>query len=79
MLRTGVPSVFAFRRESPLGVLIALFNMSDDWRHVPAEWLRAEARDAGFAPFDLLSEAPVAMPGGTLDLPPRGRVWLVST
>ncbi|MEM7567569.1 MAG: alpha-amylase family glycosyl hydrolase, partial [Pseudomonadota bacterium] len=77
ILRGAPESVLALRRESPLGSLIGLFNASDDWRHIPAGWLRDAARDPDLAAFDALSEAPVAMPHGTLDLPPRGRVWLV--
>ena len=77
ILRAGVPGVFGYRRTSPLGALIALFNVSDDWRHVPRGWIEAEACHPAFALFDALSEAPVETPRGTLDLPPRGRVWLV--
>ncbi len=77
ILRGAPPGILAFRRLGPLGALIALFNASDDWRHVPDGWLREASQDPGFQPFDQLSEAPVAMPHGTLDLPPRGRVWLV--
>ena len=66
--------VFAHRRPSPIGVLIAMHNFTAEWRNVPRWW----AEERGATEFrDALSEGTVATPDGTIALPPHGRLWLL--
>ncbi len=65
--------VFAFTRQAPFGTVLCLFNFSESWTGVPADWCRAE----GVAAFyDELSEREVATDAGHVALPPFARVWL---
>ena len=74
VLGSPAPSVFAHRRPSPLGALVALHNFREEWRHVPRGWAEA----AGATRFrDALSETDVATPDGTIALPPYARLWLL--
>jgi amylosucrase len=73
ILDTGVDGVFAFRRVSPVGNLVALFNFTDRWLPVPRRW----AEEAGAREFhDQLSGSEVTTPGDVVALPPYARVWL---
>ena len=74
VLDAPAQGVFAHRRPSPTGVLVAMHNFTDEWRNVPRGW--AEAR--GATEFrDALSESEVATPDSTIALPPRARLWLL--
>lgn len=66
-------AVLAFRRAAPEGAVLALFNFTEGWQHVPEGWLRAEGASQM---QDLLSERAVQLHDGALALPPYGRVWL---
>jgi amylosucrase len=67
------PGVFAFRRAAPWGSVLCLFNFTEDWRGVPADWAAAQ----GARTFvDALSGGAVDTSGGTVALPPYARVWL---
>jgi amylosucrase len=73
VLPCPAPGVFAVARRAPTGAILCLFNFADDWRHLPADWLRG----AGVtALHDLLSEGRVDLHGDQLALPPYARVWL---
>lgn len=66
-------TIFAFARITPTGNLVCLFNFSEDWQHLPGQWLR----DQGVQHFrDALSDTDVGLNGDTLAIPPYGRVWL---
>ncbi|MCB1500854.1 MAG: alpha-amylase family protein [Bauldia sp.] len=73
ILSAAVDGVFAFRRISPLGPLVALFNFAGDWRRVP--WGFLEANGVGDCE-DRLTGHRVAPEEGGLALPPYARVWL---
>ena len=67
-------AIFAFLRLAPTGNLLCLFNFSEEWQNVPADWLS----ERGVTFFrDLLSDMPITCENGTFTLPPYGRVWLV--
>ena len=69
----GIDGVFAFRRESPLGAMLCLFNFTDQWLGVPRYFAMAQ----GVRDFhDHLSGQAVTTPGDVVALPPSGRVWL---
>lgn len=77
-LPTEVPEVpaqgvLAVLRHAPTGVVLGLYNFTDDWRHVPEDWVRAQ----GVARmYDALSDAPVIPWDARVSLPPHARVWL---
>jgi amylosucrase len=66
------PQVFAFLRFAPTGPILCLFNMSEEIVPVAADWLTAQGVTQH---YDLLSEAPLHLEGGVLNLLPYGRVW----
>ncbi len=69
----GVAGVFAFQRVAPTGVVLCLFNFTEEWKNVPEAWARAQ----GISRMeDALSEYPVQSHGGQIVLPPYARVWL---
>jgi amylosucrase len=74
ILDAPAPGVFAFARRAPARTILCLFNFSEGWTHVPADWLRAQGSTRL---YDELSEAHVALHDGNVALPPQGRVWLV--
>ncbi len=71
----GCPTtaVFAVQRVAPTGVLLALFNFSDDWQHIPGPWLRANGVTAW---HDALADQAVSLHDDRLSLAPLGAVWL---
>jgi len=73
VLDTGVDGVFAFKRVSPLGNLVCLFNFTDRWLGVSRYF--AEVHGATRL-YDRLGEAAVDTPGGSIALPPSARIWL---
>ena len=69
----GQPSVFAFRREAPAGSILCMFNFSESWTSIGAEWIHAQ----GVRDFhDSLSDGQVSVEHGRVAMPPYGRVWL---
>jgi amylosucrase len=67
------PGIYAFRRAAPWGSVLCLFNFTEDWRSMPADWAAAQ----GARSFvDALSGGAVDTSGGTVALPPYARVWL---
>ncbi len=70
----GNPGIFAFKRESPLGPLLALFNFTGNWLNLPKSWLASH----GISEFhETLSDVALDPKHTELALPPYGRVWLV--
>ena len=70
----GNPGIFAFKRESPLGPLLALFNFTGNWLNLPKSWLASH----GISEFhETLSDVTLDPKHSELALPPYGRVWLV--
>ena len=73
VLDSGVDGVFVFRRASPLGALLGLFNFTEDWRAVPAAFATA----SGATDFvDRLTGDVVVPRSGMILLPPYARIWL---
>jgi amylosucrase len=73
ILDTATNGVFAFRRSSPLGALLGLFNLTDTWRALPAAFAAA----SGASDFvDRLTAHVVVAEGGMIALPPYARIWL---
>jgi amylosucrase len=65
--------VLAFQRLAPTGVLLGLFNFTEQWQHLPEAWTRA----LGVTRLhDALSDAAVLPHGRQIALPPYARVWL---
>jgi amylosucrase len=73
ILEVDVDGVFAVRRMSPLGPLVAVFNFTGDWRRMP--WGFVEAHGAGDF-VDRLTGDRVVSEEGMLVLPPYARIWL---
>ncbi|HEX9859423.1 MAG TPA: alpha-amylase family protein [Paracoccaceae bacterium] len=73
VLDCGLPGVFALARRAPTGTVLCLFNFADDWRHLPAEFARAQGVQAL---HDALSDQPIATHHGQIALPPQARIWL---
>ena len=70
----GHPSIFAFKRESALGPLLALFNFSESWLSLPRSWLEGH----GISDFhDALADQTLTPTFHELVLPPYARLWLV--
>ena len=70
----GNDAVLAVQRVAPTGVLLGLFNFTEQWQHLPEGWVRALGVSRM---WDELSEAEVTPHGGQVVLPPYARVWLV--
>lgn len=73
VVQSGNPAVLTFQRLAPTGVLLGLFNFTEDWQHLPEPWVRAQGVTRM---WDELSEAEVIPHGGQVVLPPYARVWL---
>ena len=70
----GNPAIFAFVREGDEGAMLALFNFSEVWQNLNADF----ARSCGVTQFhDFLSDGKVQTPEGQIQLPPHARLWLV--
>jgi amylosucrase len=54
-------------------VLLALFNMTEQWLHLPESIARAQGVTLM---HDALSDRPVISHHGAIALPPYARVWL---
>lgn len=65
--------VFAFRRVTPTGALVCLFNFTESWQHLPADWVRGQGANTL---HDELSGADVAVHNGMIALPPYARAWI---
>ncbi len=65
--------LFAFVRKAPTGAMLGLFNMTEDWLHLPEH----TARSHGVTRMhDALSDHAVTTHDGAIALPPYARVWL---
>jgi amylosucrase len=73
VLETGDPALFAVARRAPTGSVVCLFNFTEDWRGIPADWLRGQGATRL---HDLLSDQPVTEGGDTVALPPYTRAWI---
>ena len=67
------PGVFALARMAPTGTVLCLYNFTENWVHLGADWARAQGVTSM---HDALSDAAVSTPGAILALPPYARVWL---
>ncbi|MCF8484374.1 MAG: alpha-amylase family protein [Rhodobacteraceae bacterium] len=73
ILDVGDSGLFAFARLAPTGAVVCLFNFTENWRPVAADWLRAQG---ALALHDLLSDHPVGVTDGQIWLPPYARAWI---
>jgi amylosucrase len=65
--------LFAFRREAPTGALVCVFNFTEFWTSLRADWAHAQG---AVQMHDALSDAAVTPDAGSIPLPPYARVWL---
>lgn len=72
-LSTGNPALFAFARRAPAGGVICVFNFTEEWQHLPVDWL---IRNGATTLHDILSDAKVGNGHGVVDLPPYARIWV---
>jgi amylosucrase len=70
---THQAGLFAFRREAPTGALLCVFNFTEFWANLRADWAFSHGMTKG---HDALSDAPVGTDHGVIQLPPYARVWL---
>lgn len=70
----GHPQIFAFKRDSALGPMLALFNFSESPQHLPRSWLDGHGL---LEYYDTLSSRTVDPSLHELVLAPYGRVWLI--
>lgn len=73
VVSAGNDAVLAFQRVAPTGVLLGLFNFTEQWQHLPEAFVRGLGVSRM---WDVLSEAPVQPHAGQVVLPPYARVWL---
>lgn len=69
----GPHGLFAQRHDAPTGVLLGLFNLTEDWLTLPETTARAQGITLM---HDALSDHPVQTHAGKIVLPPYARVWL---
>lgn len=69
----GQNGIFAFVRRAPTGAMLGLFNMTENWLHLPESFARAQGITRM---HDALSDHPVTSHDGAIALPPYARVWL---
>lgn len=73
ILETGLRAVFAFARHAPTGPLVCVFNFSEAWQDLSADWLAMQ----GTARLeDALSGASMDDGQAAIRLPPYARLWL---
>ncbi len=73
VLDTGQADLFAFARAAPTGAVVCVFNFTEHWTTLRADW----AAGHGAERFtDGLSGQPVAAHHGAIHLPPYARLWL---
>lgn len=71
---TGQTGLFAFIRKAPVGAVVCVFNFTEAWVNLPAEW----AKTHGVTRFeDALSGQMVTLHDGMIALPPYARLWLL--
>ncbi len=74
IVETHIPGLFAFVRKAPIGPVICLFNFTENWASIDADW----AKQHGASRFeDTLSGQKVSLHGNKIALPPYARLWLV--
>ena len=73
VIDAGDTGLFAFARLAPTGTVVCLFNFTEDWRSVTADWLQAHGVSQM---HDLLSDHPVQVREGRVWLPPYARAWV---
>ncbi|NJM82414.1 MAG: alpha-amylase [Tabrizicola sp.] len=69
----GTGAVFAFLRQAPTGVVLCLFNFTENWQHLAEDRIRSLGVEAM---HDALSDNPVQIHEGRIALPPYARIWL---
>lgn len=69
----GLIGVFAFVRKAPTGALLGIFNMTEQWQHLPETQARAQGVTLM---HDALSDGRVLAHDGQIALPPYARLWL---
>lgn len=74
VLTTRSPALFAVQRRAATGVVLCLFNFTENWHHLPEDWARAQGVTRM---HDALSDQPVMTHDDAIALPPYARVWLM--
>lgn len=73
IIDTAHASIFACRRQHPIGTFVALYNMTEERQYLPL----AELGRAGLSrPNDRLSDQPPIISGGFIVMAPYARLWL---
>ena len=73
ILDFDIDGLFTFARQSPVGPLVCVFNLSERWQSIPRRTLEAAGISAW---IDQLANVKVQLRDGILPFPPQGRVWL---
>ena len=74
ILDSGNAHLFIYSRSHPLGVLVAIYNFSEEPQGFSRGWLQAQGLDGA---FDVLEQRFVTFSGDVLSLGPYARVWLI--
>ena len=74
ILDNGNAHLFTYSRSHPLGVLVAIYNFSEEPQGLSRGWLQAQGLDGA---FDVLEQRFVTFSGDRLNLGPYARVWLI--
>ncbi len=70
---TGQKNLFAFVRKAPTDAVVCIYNFTEFWTALSADWARAQ----GASQFtDGLSDTAVGLHDGRILLPPYARLWL---
>lgn len=70
---TGNAGLLAVARQAPTGTTLCVFNFTETWQHLSADWAR---RQGVQAMHDALSDARVETFRDNIALPPYARLWL---
>ena len=74
ILDSGNPYLFTYSRSHPLGILVAIYNFSEEQQGLSRGWLQAQGLDGA---FDVLEQRFVTFSGDRLNLGPYARLWLI--
>jgi amylosucrase len=73
VLNTGNSALFAIARHAPFGSVVCLYNFTESWTAIPANWV---VQHGATQIHELLYDTPIHDSGGAIPLPPYARVWL---
>ena len=74
ILDSGNAHLFTYSRSHPLGILVAIYNFSEEPQGLSRGWLQAQGLDGA---FDVLEQRFVTFSGDGLNLEPYARLWLI--